>query len=70
MDKIYEFDKKKRDGTISKDYKKLTLKKYTQSDLIYHSNNGNIEIIILCNYNNIENLMCFILTKYFRTIEI
>ena len=62
--------KKKRDETISKDYKKLTLKKYTKSDLIYHSNNGNIEVIILYNYNNIENLMCFILTKYFRTIEI
>ena len=70
LDKIYEFDKKERDETISKDYTKPTLKKYTKSDLIYHNNNGNIEIIILYNYNNIENLMCFILTKYFRAIEI
>ena len=30
LDKIYEFDKKERDKTISKDYKKPTLKKYTK----------------------------------------
>ena len=45
LDKVHEFDEKEKDKTINKEKndeinKKLTLKKYNKSDLIYNSNHG------------------------------